>query len=245
MAHRDDVEALQARLEAQERELRDAKAELDVLRAAVHRDAALKSEGFEGAGAPQAFRRQDLPPPGMGFSPGVGPRACGAQRRLGMLILVLTTLAAGLFLATAPCPSARYRRPTIRPPASVTAGAPDVAAWAPFVRFATVTDPGSPAAVPAETACAVELTPVLDNAHFDCRAIVRCGDRTLYGGDSRLGETGFNHCGPAPSLIVDDGFSAEDGDPRLRVDLASGEVILEEAVGLGVQRVELRLLPPE
>jgi hypothetical protein len=241
MAHRDDVEALRARLEAQERELKDAKAELDVLRAAVHRDVADKAMG---EAATPFENRSDSPPsyqPGMGFSPDPRPLAPlrgETQRRLGLLILVVTTLVAGLFLATTPCPSTRYRRVAIRPPATV---AEPAEGFAPFVRFARVVDPGTPAALSTDQACAVEVTPVTDST-FDCRVVVRCGDRVLYGRDERRGGTGYNHCGPLPSLIVDSAVTEDDGDPRFRMDLASGEVVIEDTLGLGIQRVELELL---
>lgn len=241
MAHRDDVEALRARLEAQERELRDAKAELDVLRAAVHRDVAREAMGE--AAAP--FENREGTAPAMGFSPGprpLGPLRSETQRRLGMLILLITTLVAGLFLATTPCPSSRYRRATIRPPVASTAH--DEPAFAPFVRFAQVVDPGTPAALEHDETCAVEVTPVTDST-FDCRVVVRCGDRIVYGRDERRGGTGYNHCGPIPSLIVDSNVTEDDGDPAFRMDLASGEVVIEEQLGLGRQRVELLLLPPE
>jgi len=108
--------------------------------------------------------------------------------------------------------------------------------------FVEVPEPGR--VLGAGEACAVEVTPVTDSS-FDCRVVVRCGDRVLYGRDEARGGTGYNHCGPVPSLIVDRDVTDDDGDPRLRVDLASGEVVVEEALGLGVQRVELALLDEE
>jgi hypothetical protein len=240
MAHRDDVDALRARLEAQERELRDAKAELDVLRAAVHRDRG--SDASAGAAAP--FEAPDAM--GLGPMPSLlEPLRAATARRLGLLVAVGATLLVGAMLMTTPCPS-RHRRIDVRPAPTAPLGArADVApAFAPFVRFARVVDPGTPAVLGAGEACAVEVTPVTDSS-FDCRVVVRCGDRILYGRDEARGGTGYNRCGPVPSLIVDRDVTGDDGDPRLRLDLASGELVVEEALGLGVQRVEFALLPPE
>lgn len=244
MAHRDDVEALRARLEAQERELRDAKAELDVLRAAVHRDRG--GDASFGAGAP--FEGTDTTSPAMGFGPTPGPLEplrTASSRRLGLFLAVAATLLFGAMLVTTPCPS-RHRRFEVRPTPTATVGGSATAAplFAPFVRFARVVDPGTPAVLGEGETCAVEVTPVTDSS-FDCRVVVRCGDRVLYGRDEARGGTGYNRCGPVPSLIVDRDVTGDDGDPRLRVDLASGEVVVEEALGLGVQRVELALLPAE
>jgi hypothetical protein len=244
MAHRDDVEALRARLEAQERELRDAKAELDVLRAAVHRDRG--SDASSGFGAP--FEGTDANPPAMGFGPTpspLEPLRAATSRRFGLFFAVSATLLVGAMLMSAPCPSRHRRVEVHRAPAiAAAANATDAPLFEPFVRFARVIDPGTPAVLGAGEACAVEVTPVTDSS-FDCRVVVRCGDRVLYGRDEVRGGTGYNHCGPVPSLIVDRDVTDDDGDPRLRVDLASGEVVVEEALGLGVQRVELALLDEE
>lgn len=169
----------------------------------------------------------------------MAPLRAETQRRVGLLVLMITTLVTGLFLSTTNCPSrARHARAvTISPPPSAVAVSIDEgASWEPFVRVARVVQPGAPEVVPEGEACAVEVTPVNDGM-FDCRVAVRCGDQVLYGDTS----TGYNFCGPVPSRVVDANFTRDDGDPRLELDLASGSVVIEERVGLGVQRVELQI----
>lgn len=237
MAHRDDVDALRLRIEAQERDLRDAKAELDVLQAAARANAASAHDPSENSG-----------PFGMGFGPpnhgapsGLGggspmsPLRMESQRRIGLLILLITTLVTGLFLSTTHCPSHARRATRSASPSAVPSGS-DAERVASFVRFARVIDPGVPAAVPLDRACAIEVTPVHGSV-FDCRVIVRCDDQVLYGESS----AGYNHCGSVPSRIVDGDVSRDDGDPALEVDFASGRVVIEERVGLGTQRVELQI----
>lgn len=174
----------------------------------------------------------------------MGPLRVETQRRVGVLVLLITTLMAGLFLSTT-CPSSRGRRAVYATsisaaPASgrVSVAANEGASWAAFVRTARVIEPGSPAAVGEGEMCAIEVTPV-DSGPFDCRVVVRCDDHVLYG---EVPDSGFNFCGPVPSRIVDGNVSRDDGDPRLEIDLASGSVVIEERLGLGVQRVELQIV---
>lgn len=239
MAHRDDVDALRLRIEAQERDLRDAKAELDVLLAAARANAAAAhdpdntSSGAFGMGFGPTPSDAN---PGDGGRP-MSPLRAETQRRIGLLILLVTTLVTGLFLSTTHCPSARDRRVVMhRPPASAVPTAGEDGRFEPFVHFARVIDPGVPAAVALDQACAVEVTPV-HGSMFDCRVVVRCDDQVLYGESS----AGYNHCGPVPSRIVDGDVTRDDGDPALEVDFASGRVVIEERVGLGTQRVELQI----
>lgn len=239
MAHRDDVDALRLRIEAQERDLRDAKAELDVLQAAARANAAAahdpsENSGSFGMGFGPAMSNGPSHGPG-GGSP-MSPLRLETQRRLGLLILLITTLVTGLFLSTTHCPS-HARRDISRANPSAVPASSDGERVSPFVRFARVIDPGVPAAVPLDQSCAVEVTPV-HGSMFDCRVVVRCDDQVLYGESS----AGYNHCGPVPSRIVDGDVSRDDGDPALEVDFASGRVVIEERVGLGTQRVELQII---
>ena len=135
----------------------------------------------------------------------MGPLRVETQRRVGVLVLLITTLMAGLFLSTT-CPSSRGRRAVYATsisaaPASgrVSVAANEGASWAAFVRTARVIEPGSPAAVGEGEMCAIEVTPV-DSGPFDCRVVVRCDDHVLYG---EVPDSGFNFCGPVPSRIVD------------------------------------------
>ncbi len=236
MAHRDDVDALRLRIEAQERDLRDAKAELDVLLAAARANAAAAHDPSDTSSS-GSF--------GMGFGPTDGsagggrpmsPLRAETQRRIGLLILLITTLVTGLFLSTTHCPSRTRRVVVDRPAPSAVPTAGEDGRFEPFVHFARVIDPGVPAAVALDQACAVEVTPV-HGSMFDCRVVVRCDDQVLYGESS----AGYNHCGSVPSRIVDGDVTRDDGDPALEVDFASGRVVIEERVGLGTQRVELQI----
>lgn len=252
MAHRDEVEALRAKIEAQERDLRDAKSELEELLAAARANAASAHDGSADANVgAMGFGPSGSPLSGHGLDGGettnAAAVACGlraeTQRRVGLLVLLITTLVAGLFISTANCPH-RYGSPRrmVRAAAITPAPSGGIAAGAsgrfdPFVRFARVIEPGVPAAVALDQMCAVEVTPV-NGSEFDCRVVVRCDDQVLYGDTP---DTGYNHCGPVPSRIVDGNVTRLDGDPALEIDFASGSVIVEERVGLGTQRVELML----
>jgi hypothetical protein len=231
MTHRDELEALRARIETQEKDLSDARAELDLLRASVHRQAAANA----------------APPPGaMGFGPGAfqGPgeaRRCGGlrpelSRQLGVLMVLSSLLVGGLFVAMSIGPRGRHR---YAPPAAAAAPAPE-AAWSPFVRFGHVVAPGDPVAVAEGSACAVEVLPAAGGGDLDCRIVVRCDERLIYGASDM---TGFAHCGAVPSFVVDERTSDDDGDPAMTLDLASGRVTVEERVGLSIQRVEIALDP--
>lgn len=223
-----------------------------MLRAAGHADAAARENGEGGSlggmgfGPSESGGNQGMGSP-YGGGP-MGPLRVETQRRVGVLVLLITTLMAGLFLSTT-CPSGRSRRvvytnaisaaPAAGPSRTASVGnTDDGASWAPFVRVARVIEPGSPAAVGEGAMCAIEVTPV-DSGPFDCRVVVRCDDHVLYG---EVPDSGFNFCGPVPSRIVDGNVSRDDGDPRLEIDLASGSVVIEERLGLGVQRVELEIV---
>jgi hypothetical protein len=260
MAHRDDVEALRARIEAQERDLRDAKAELDELLAAARANAASAPDSVDPPMGAMGFGPTSAGRFGIdmgGSEPDGDDRSASAaaglraetQRRVGLLVLLITTLVAGLFVSTANCPhrwdgarSRRSRTTAIAPVPSAMPTSAGLAAGAsgrfdPFVRFARVIDAGVPAAVPLDQMCAIEVTPVNGSA-FDCRVVVRCDDHVLYG---ETPETGFNQCGAVPSRIFDGNVTRLDGDPAIEIDFASGSVVIEERVGLGTQRVELML----
>ena len=86
----------------------------------------------------------------------------------------------------------------------------------------------------------MEVAPANGGGDLDCRVVVRCGERVLYGESSM---TGYASCGVVPSRVVDSGTSSEDGDPAMTLDLASASVTVEERAGLAVQRVEIALDP--
>ena len=243
------MDALRARVETQEKDLRDARAELDVLRAAVHQNARVNASDAASASPPDGA---------MGFGPGAfggpteppntpGPNGLrpGTQRQLGTLMILTSLLVGGLLAATTVCHrnagscGTRVRR-DYRPPAAAPMAAPGAPAWSAFVRFGHVVSPGEPAVVAEGTRCSVEVAPAEGGGDLDCRIVVRCEDRVLYGEDSR---TGYATCGIVPSRVVDANTTDRDGDPAMTLDLASGTVTVEERVGLSVQRVEIELDP--
>lgn len=248
MTHRDELEALRARVETQEQELRDARAELDVLRAAVHRQASITAGASADGGAPSGA---------MGFGPGVfgasaSPEAPGpsglrpsTQRQIGTLMILTSLLVGSLLAGSTLCRGRgeRLRDGLPRPayggvpaPAPVTEGP----AWSPFVRFGHVVGAADPAVVADGTACSVEVAPADGGWELDCRIVVRCGDHVLYG-ESPM--TGYAACGVVPSYVVDARTSDADGDPAMTLDLAAGTVTVEERAGLVRQRVEIALDP--
>ncbi len=245
------MDALRARVESQEKDLRDARAELDVLRAAVHHQASVSGPsaaadrspmGAMGFG-PGSFDAPSAPPDTAGPS-GMRP---STQRQLGTLMILTSLLVGGLLAATTVCHRGRgscgtRARGDFGPRAAAPMPAPDAyePAWSPFVRFGHVVAAGEPAVIASGTACSVEVAPAEGGADLDCRIVVRCEDRVLYGVDS---QTGYAACGVVPSFVVDGNTTDADGDPAMTLDLASGTVTIEERVGLAVQRVEIALDP--
>lgn len=245
------MDALRARVESQEKDLRDARAELDVLRAAVHQQASVNASDAASGRPPDGA---------MGFGPGAfggsteapdapGPSGLrpGTQRQLGSLMILTSLLVGGLVAATTMChrsPGSCGTRARLAPgpraAAPMAAPTPYEPAWSPFVRFGQVVSPGAPAVVAEGTRCSVEVAPAEGGGDLDCRIVVRCDDRVLYGEDPM---TGYATCGVVPSRVVDANTTDRDGDPAMTLDLASGTVTVEERVGLGVQRVEIALDP--
>lgn len=66
-----------------------------------------------------------------------------------------------------------------------------------------------------------------DHPSFNCRIRVRCEDEILYG----LADAGFNRCVERDGKFVgaEDGFGTRrDGDPRMRLDLDRGELVVSD-----------------
>ncbi len=75
-------------------------------------------------------------------------------------------------------------------------------------------------------ACEVEVTRV-EGAYFNCRVRVSCRGEVLYG----LPGAGYNTCrmdGEAIRTAVDPNGTRRDGDPKLSLDLARGEVVVSD-----------------
>jgi hypothetical protein len=220
MTHRDELLALQARVEAQSRELDEAKSEISLLRAA-HAQKTREAEALRRELS--ARHGEDAPPDGTSAS----DDSMRERRSFGFgaaLIGGVALTSAMMILAGGPCGAHRTQIPR----------ATAVDAFERVGHVAVGSDPA--AAIPGEV-CTVRREPALVGGGFDCRVEVRCGDRTLYGASP---ETGFMRCG-GRRVMRDRQFTATDGDPKLELDLRSGTVIIEEQLGLGTQRVLIEL----
>lgn len=218
MAHRDEFLALQARLEAAERELDEAKSEHELLRAAH----AQKTREVEQLRRELAALREGRDKQGGDVA---------AERAFGLAAAAIGATA--LMVAMGVVASAREAMPPVAAPP-----ADPVPAAIAGVHFGRVVSGGTPELMAEGETCSVEVTPVRAGP-FDCRVEVRCGDRTIYGATA---DTGFVRCG-GRAIVRDVHFSARDGDPAMELDLTARRVVVEEQLGLGTQRVEIELSP--
>jgi hypothetical protein len=74
--------------------------------------------------------------------------------------------------------------------------------------------------------CTVEVMPASPRSGWSCRALVRCGDKAIYGEQ----RTGYGDCsGSGESFQMHDrGYTMTDGDPKLDADLGKGIVNLSD-----------------
>jgi hypothetical protein len=74
--------------------------------------------------------------------------------------------------------------------------------------------------------CTVEVMPASPRSGWSCRALVRCGDKAIYGEQ----RTGYGDCsGSGDSLQMHDrGYTMTDGDPKIDADLGKGIVNLSD-----------------
>jgi hypothetical protein len=228
MTHRDELLALQARVEAQAREIDDARSEIELLRAAharktreaevLRRELADRTlEGEPWTSAPSDAR----PPDAHDASVGMQRRSFGVAAAMigGVALASAMMIAAGG--PAGPHRSRGHAAPVIES----------------FEHVGHVVEGSDPAvAVPGET-CTVRREPMVGGGGLDCRVEVRCGERVLYGATH---DTGYVRCG-GRQVIRDREFTARDGDPAMELDLRLGRVIVEEQLGLGTQRVEIEL----
>ena len=114
--------------------------------------------------------------------------------------------------------------------------------FAPFARSARLI--AREGAVHAEVgaSCDVRVLPIATE-RYNCLVRVRCGEELFYPNASQTG--GYVPCEMEegrPVRVNDMGHTALDGDPRLRLDLAAGEVTVQD-LGLGVTpfRVVIRI----
>ncbi|HJL16438.1 MAG TPA: hypothetical protein RMH99_12325 [Sandaracinaceae bacterium LLY-WYZ-13_1] len=235
MTHRDELLALKARLEAQERAVDEARSENELLRAAH----AQKTRELE------TLRRElhslrdgdDVGEPDASHDPDGTTEEADGWRGGGRSLHLVVAAAVGLgligsmMLALAASRHARYHRVPLAHAAPSTA-----APVTPLVREGTVVSTSGPEVVQVGQTCTVERMPAYAG-RFDCRIEVRCGEQTLYGADPHAG---YVRCG-GREVMRDSHMSAIDGDPAMTLDLARSTVTLQERVGLGTQRVTIEL----
>lgn len=105
------------------------------------------------------------------------------------------------------------------------------------VRVATGTAP-----VPTGARCTLFVTPVnKDDAKFDTDLEVLCDGRLVYGGGS-LGAIGCQKIDGRAVLCEDPTFTAQDGDPKVRLDRSAGSFVVEDRAP--DFRLEIGLAPP-
>jgi len=247
MTHRDELLALQSRIEAQERDLDEAKSENELLRAA-HAGKTRQVETLRRE--LEAQQPPDDPPEAeefQGSGPEVEPdlaadalmrmrrREVAQSMRVGLVGLTFLAMLGSMMLLS-PSRYAHQRRVNLvhgMPMAGTSAVA---SAVTPLIREGSVVSTSGPQVVDLGTECTIERMPAFAGA-FDCRIEVRCGDQTLYGSDPRAG---YVQCG-GHEVVSDRNMAAIDGDPAMTLDLARGVVTLQERVGLATQRVRIEL----
>lgn len=229
MPHRDDREALNAKLEAQARELAETKEELERLRASNVRKAT------------EVERLRAFLPGGAAFlSGGAAPSGVpdALRRQVGVLVIAASILVGGLsFSAIHLAAGSRAGCHGHRPAAPVAATTTPVHAvfGASIARASGVTshEPGE--------ACRIDATFASDGVsrvHPISALTVTCGEETLYA--------------PSASALAD-AFgvawaSETDGDVRYELSLVNGDARLESWDGRAVlasggSRIELALDP--
>ena len=235
MTHRDELLSLQARVEAQQREIDDAKSEIALLRAAhaqKTREAETLRRELDELGA--GVRPSHTPEPASRATRGRGfddePENLRWTLRLSASVMAGVALVGSMMLAASAsrgaCHGASMRAHAVAPVVTH------------LVRHGAVVDTLGPEVAAVGETCTVERIPA-DVGRFDCRIEVRCGEQTLYG---TTFDTGYARCG-GREVVRDGEITARDGDPAMTLDLARGRVVVEERVGLGTQRVEIALDP--
>ncbi len=76
--------------------------------------------------------------------------------------------------------------------------------------------------------CTLSARPSMSGGELSCRIVLRCGGAVIYG----AGESGYNRCVIADGALAsaeDTGFSGEDTDPSLSLDLAARSLVVRDA----------------
>lgn len=223
---------MRARLRALRQEMDEMRAENDLLRDA-HTHRALETEGLRRAlkeeravpddgfyddgrwllddDEPEAPEPEPMPEVRVAHTRDTRvPRAVPAMLAAGVLLMGTVT-AIGLS-------ALRFARPDSP---VVVAGSTSEGVVTPLSRPGTVIWSEGIRGVERGQACTVQRQPV-DVEGFDCRLVVECGGRVLYGADEN---TGYMHCG-GREWVRDP--TAADGDPAVIFDVALDLVTIED-----------------
>jgi hypothetical protein len=96
----------------------------------------------------------------------------------------------------------------------------------------------------ASSNCSLEITPArLPKSKLNCRVIVRCGPKAIYGADG----AGFNTCRVAEGKAVaasDTKRSEKDKDPALVYDLEKKELLIEDGMLGETWKLHFTIEPP-
>jgi hypothetical protein len=123
---------------------------------------------------------------------------------------------------------------------------------APETRNGTVAAVAGNAPVATGSQCIVQIQSASTTGGLNCRIIVTCGGTVIYGREDARGQYGFNRCSVAPAGSGPGGIEAHDtnvtgadGDPRIDLQTAFGEIVVSDLDPSGAPwTVSIRFTPP-
>ncbi len=110
------------------------------------------------------------------------------------------------------------------------------------VRSGSVASVNGDARLPVGTECSVTVVPARLKPGINCKVSVQCDAQTIYG----EGESGYALCEVEDGMLVsavDRGWSDDDNDPRLTLDLAAGHVSVSD-IGVSSYAITIDLAKP-
>ena len=227
MTYRDDREALLAQNEALQRQLEDAARELHDMRARAG-----ESESSDPTHAPGAVlpHRTERSQPTFDDAP--------SARSALMLALMLSAIVGGFATwiravrnhamyygySGSPCPAMSGRQ--FGSGRMHGGGLHERGFYEPIERTGRVIGSTGDSPVAAASECHVRVSPV-SSPRFNCRVQVDCGGTMVYGS----GHGGFARCtvgSAGPVAALDPWGSADEGDPKLKMDLDQDRIVVED-----------------
>lgn len=144
--------------------------------------------------------------------------------------------------------------PPMNPPTPYpgTPGVPGTGAVTPQDRTGVVAAVSGPAPVTSGSQCTVRISSANTQGGHNCRVVVTCGGSVIYGHEDARGQYGFNRCtvvpaggGPATIEAHDTSVSPVDGDPRIDLQTAFGEIVVTDQDSAGrMWTVSIRFTSP-